>query len=253
MSSADSFKKALEELYKELPQITSALLVKEKITEFPSLIPPNEEKLRFELEEKLSSFQKRCHSGYSIIIRQLQDEKDPSFNLTSVEDQLKTSFNSILTPATFTQAILKIVSGSSWREALRISKDIVDLLYKAAKNLFDAGNYQDAINAFSFLSWLDSSQYDFWMALGHACFHASSYEQAISAYGVASSIFPQDGLPHIYAASCYEAIEDSDQAQDCLKTSLILEGCKEHPDKNLIHSIEQKIKDYKEGLSGPFA
>lgn len=251
MNSTESFKQALAELYTELPKITGSLLVKEKKEQFPTLIAPNEQSVCLELEEHLSSFQKKCHNGLHLILQQLQCEIDPFCDLMSIENQLTKAFRSILSPIPFTRAILKITSGSSWRESLHISKQTVDWLYKAAKTLFDEGKYQEAIDAFSFLSWLDSSQYDFWMALGHSCFRSCNYEQAINAYKAASSTIHQEGLPHIYAASCYEALGDRDQSCSCLKEGLTLEKGKEHPNQDLIFSIEQKIEQYKAGLSCP--
>jgi tetratricopeptide (TPR) repeat protein len=252
MKPTAAFKKALKEIYDSIPHFLADYLAEEKKGQ-PSLIPPNEEKMEADLKENMLSFQKRCHKGFKLIMDELKRTQDPTFNFPEFEKKFSISFHSLLAPQPFTRAILKVVSGTSWKEALAIPTEELEWLYKGAKNLFDSGRYTESCDAFSFLSWFDSSQHDFWMALGHSCFHTAAYNRAINAYGVASSILPTEPWPHIHAAACYEALGDFDQARNCLMESRILEECKEAPDKKLIQSIEIKMKEYGRGISTPIA
>lgn len=253
MEPTEAFERALREIYESLPQFFSQSICLERKAQFPSLLPPNEEKIEYELKENILALQKRCRDGLMFILEELKKEQDPLFHYSDFETKLTKSFRSLLTPIRFTQALLKVVAGSSWREALSIPRDELTWLYKGARNLFDNGFYAEAADAFSFLSWFDAAQPDFWIALGHSCFHTGSYKRAISAYGIASSMVPQEPWPHIHAAICYEAMGEVDQARDCLSEGLILEECREPPDAKLIENVEQKIRELERGSPSPIA
>lgn len=251
MKTADAFEKALKEIYDSIPQFLAQNIYQEKKELSP--FPPNQEKIESDLKKDMISFQQRCHKGFTIILSELKKQDLPSLELPAFEKKLNKSFRSLMSPQPFTQAILKVVSGTSWRETLSIPVSELEWLYRGAKTLFDTGKYVEASDAFTFLSWFDSTQPDFWLALGHSCFHTGEYTRAISAYGVASSSLPQEPWPHIHAAACYEALGDLDQARNCLMEGQFLEGCRENPDKHLIGRIETKLKDYERGISTPIS
>ena len=253
MNPTEAFEKALSEIYESLPQFFSESFCKEKKIEFPDLLPPNEEQITAEMKENILLFQKRCRTGFDLILAELKEENSSSVDVSSLEKGLAKAFQSLLSPKSFTRAILKVVSGTSWREALSLPQEDLSILYHAARNLFDRGSFAEAADAFTFLSWFDAGQIDFWMALGHSCFHVGSYKRAIAAYGVAAHSIPQDPWPHIHSAVCYEAIGDTDLAKDSLREGLVREESKEQPNKKLIESLETKILDLEQERPAPIA
>lgn len=248
--------RAFEELYTALPDILGQAFTEGKGPEgsFP-LLQQSQKKLAHELGIEISSLRQRCRNGLKLILQQLESmkEKEIVTSLPHVKKELAEKFDSVLASPSFTQIVLRVVSGETWREALRLPRETLDLLYKGAKTVFEDGRFQEAINCFAFLSWFDARQYDFWMALGHSQFHCALHDNAISSYGVAAICLPDESWPYIYSATCYEALGDFEQASRCLRQGLGLEKNKSASDRGLVLAIEKKIEQYQRGNGTPIA
>jgi tetratricopeptide (TPR) repeat protein len=221
---------------------------------FP-LLQQSQQRLVHELGIEISTLRQRCRHGLTLILHQLHSMNDSEITnaLPKLEQDLSSKFHGIVASRTFTQTILRVVSGETWRESLRFPKDTIDLLYKGARAIFEDGRFQEATDCFTFLSWFDARQYEFWMALGHSQFHCANHEGAISAYGVASHCLPEESWPHIYSATCFEAIGDFEQASRCIKEGLGLEKNKFASDQGLIVALERKIDQYRQGSVTPIS
>lgn len=247
---------AFEELYAALPEILGRAFTegKQATGTFP-LLQNGKKKLAHELGIEISTLRERCRTGLKLILQQLESLKDPEItaSLPRLKDDLRKKFDSLLSSPSFTQIVLRVVSGETWREALRLPRDTIDVLYRGARAVFEDGRFQEAINCFAFLAWFDARQYDFWLALGHSQFHCALHDNAISSYGVAAHCLPEESWPHIYSATCYEALGDVDQALRCLRQGLGLEKNKSASDRGLVAAIERKMEQYRQGNVTPIS
>jgi tetratricopeptide (TPR) repeat protein len=255
-ASLHSLDRAFDELYNTLPEILGEAFIEEKGPKGSlPLLQQSQKKLTNELGIEISTLRQRCRNGLQCILQQLESMTEPEIIIAipRLKDELCSTFDSLLSPPTFTQIVLRVVSGETWREALRLPRDTLDLLYTGARAVFEDGRFQEAINCFAFLSWFDARQYDFWMALGHSQFHCALHDNAISSYGVAAICLPEESWPHIYSATCYEALGDFEQASRCLQQGLGLEKNKAASDRGLAHTIERKIEQYRQGTVNPIS
>jgi len=233
--SRTALEKAFEEIYSSLPELLCSDIEK------PSPFPTNKKVVARELEEKIFSLRQKCQDGLQHILDQI-GHKEPE-KAQEISQLLHEKFDSILTHSMFTFVVLKVVSGQSWREAFSISTDLVDTLYESAKTIFEEGLFQEAASCFTFLSWFDSKEYSFWMALGHSHFHSAEHLLAIKAYVIASQTCPEEAWPHLYSALCFEALGNPEEAAISIQEGI--EKAKQHGDKKLILDLQQKLKSYK--------
>jgi tetratricopeptide (TPR) repeat protein len=251
-----SLDQAFEELYTSLPDILGQAFVEEmRAKESFPLLQQGQQRLAHELSIEISSLRQRCRNGLRLILQELHTMNDTKISsaVPHLEHNLSSKFHTIISSKDFTQIVLRIVSGETWRESLRLPRDTIDLLYTGAKAIFEDGRFQEATDCFAFLSWFDARQYDFWMALGHSQFHCAHHEGAISSYGVASHCLPEESWPHIYSATCFEALGDFEQASQCMKEGIGLERKKPSSDRELILALERKIDQYRQGSVTPIS
>lgn len=255
-SPLNALDRAFEELYSSLPELLGQAYVREMgEKESLSLLHQSQQRVVHELGIEISTLRRRCRNGLQLILESLhsQPESETCTAATQLEKELSDKFQGVISSPTFTQIVLRVVSGETWRESLRLPRESLDLLYKGARAVFEEGRFQDATDCFAFLAWFDARQYDFWLALGHSQFHCANHEGAISSYGVAAHCLPSESWPHIYSATCFEAIGDVEQAARCMKTALRLEKDRRAPDKELILALEHKSEQYRQGTAMPIS
>ena len=91
----------------------------------------------------------------------------------------------------------------------------------------------------------DAFYFDFWMALGNSELHSTHYEKAASSYHIASLLLPEESWPHIYSASCYEALGQHEDALLALKQGIEKEKKKESSDPSLLKILNEKREELK--------
>lgn len=247
-----AFDQALKEVYEALPNILAKEMEEE--TEMQSPLAHFDRKATAKhFASELLHLRQRCRNGLENILERLKNNPASSEKGHILEQYLFKTFTSVLTPATFTRVVLRIVSGETWAEALKIPTESIELMYQGGKAIFEDGLYEQAAQCFTFLSWFDSRQYEFWMALGHCQFHSDNYSAAVRSYGVAAHCCPTESLSFLYSASCFEAMGDIEQASIYLKEGLTIERSKTTVDYSLINSIEQKLEEYQRGPVSPIS
>jgi tetratricopeptide (TPR) repeat protein len=236
----------LNKLFEELLNSAPAILADTVETpNSPFVNDRQQREKRFtELSLSVQELRSKCCSGFESLMRHFPDEKKHMKPLMKALSLLKD-------PAIFTKTILRIIGGSSWREALDISSELTSSLYVCAKSIFEQGLFEEAMNCFTFLSWFDAKQYDHWIGLGHSAYHSESYQTAIDAYAVAALCSPEASWPYIYSASCWEAIGDVEQASAALFEGLQKEQRSPQPHQELLKSLEKKLNDYKKHVAVP--
>ena len=111
-------------------------------------------------------------------------------------------------------------AGKSLGEIVGFSEDAMQHFYAAAYQLYHSGRDKDAADAFFFLSALHPSVQVYWLGLGMAEQCLNRFEEALSAYAMASLLEPQDPLPYYHSAACYHALQDVINARKSLEMAL---------------------------------
>ena len=114
----------------------------------------------------------------------------------------------------------QIQAGKSLQEIIGYSDETMQKFYAAAYRLFQAEKESEAADAFLFLTALNPAVQAFWVGLGMAEQCLQHYEEALSAYAMASMTLVEDPLPYYYSAACYQALQDEDSARKSLEMAL---------------------------------
>lgn len=118
----------------------------------------------------------------------------------------------------------ELAKGKSPQELLGFSDEVMAKFYKAAYELFEHRNYQDAANAFLFLITLNSYQHDYWLGLGMSTQLLGNYEAAIDAYEMAAICKLESPVPYFYLAKCLFAIHDRESSIQALDLAIEYAG-----------------------------
>jgi len=234
--SDSALEKAFDEIHNALPELLCPSF--EEVSSFPK----NKKVIERELNDKLAELRQKCREGVRYILAQIAQQEPKKAK--EISELLHEKFNSILTPSIFTLVVLKVVAGQSWREAFGMSTEFLNILYEQAKTIFEGGRFQEAAACFTFLSWFDGKQYDFWMALGHSHFHNAEHLLAIKAYKVASKTCAEEAWPHLYSALCFEALGNQDEAKISVQEAL--EKAKQQGDETVTIDLQKKLEAYKQ-------
>jgi len=113
-----------------------------------------------------------------------------------------------------------IAEAGNLQELAGISDSGINMLYMAAKRLYDKQAFDDAADAFFFLTAINPLFIIFWLGLANSEFHRKSYKEAITAYEKVVEATPED--PTVYLALChaYEALGDRANALQIVDTAL---------------------------------
>lgn len=114
----------------------------------------------------------------------------------------------------------QLKEGKSLQEIVEFSDGTMQKFYEVAYHLFQAGKDQDAADAFLFLSTLNPAVHIFWVGLGMAEQCLQHYEEALSAYAMASLTEMEDPLPYYHSAACYHALQDNENCRKSIEMAL---------------------------------
>jgi len=242
--------KSLEkELGKNLQQGIGALveLAYEENPQETALISPEARKTAMEqdLSKQFEHIKKQCAEGATHLFQSLKELsiRDPSINI----EECAKAFEQVMAKNDSIDKLhtcgIEVIDGKTLRTTWDISHHVIQMLYTAGKSLLDAKKYNEAEQAFTFLSLLDSEQYEFWACLGHSRFFLNNFEQAINAYSMAERCDPNSYWPYIWVADCYEL--QKDWANTCQFLEFALAGAEESKDPD----SEKIRKELQERLS----
>lgn len=93
----------------------------------------------------------------------------------------------------------------------------ISLLYSLGVNLYDHSQYEDAKIVFQRLVLAQSHEARFWIALGASLQMLKSYEEALTAWAMASLIEDSNPVPHFHAAECLFSVHQYDEAHKALQ------------------------------------
>lgn len=131
--------------------------------------------------------------------------------------------------------------GVSFQEILHLPDELIEKCYQAARTIFERQNYEDAADAFLFLTTLNPQIECFWLGLGLSEQLMNRYEPAITAYNMCILIEPSNPMPHIHMAECFWLLEDRIQAINSLEKAIELS--QNHPDYVDVYEEAVHIKN----------
>jgi type III secretion system low calcium response chaperone LcrH/SycD len=124
-----------------------------------------------------------------------------------------------------------IAEGKTFQEIIGYSEETMEKFYQGACKLFENHRYDDASDAFVFLTTLNPYVHNFWLALGMAEQAREEYSAALVAYGMAGVNEPGNPLSLWHSAHCYYLIGDRKASLEML--GRLLKQCQageEHAD-----------------------
>jgi type III secretion system low calcium response chaperone LcrH/SycD len=121
----------------------------------------------------------------------------------------------------------------------------LDTLHSFAYEFYQNGKYLQAASFFQVLSSLDMLCFDYWMGLGASQLMAREYQEALTAYSIASSLKVDDPHPHFHAAECYKSLNDTAQA---LRVLEVAEDFCTNSESHL--PLKDRIKLFRESWKG---
>lgn len=106
----------------------------------------------------------------------------------------------------------QVDEGKTFQEILGYTSDAMDKFYEAAHQLFQKQQYEEAADAFVFLTTLNPKVHSYWLGLGMSEQLIGEHDAALMAYGMAILTNMENPLPHYHSASCYQALLDKNSA-----------------------------------------
>lgn len=196
------------------------------------------EKLRAEIK----AGRKRSSDGMASCIAALRElaSNDPEIQVDKIVEELLLDFAKLDSIDTVQRLGKQVLEGVSWKELLGIPDTTLSLLYRGAKWLLEQKRYDEAECAFYLLSTLDAAQPVFWLGFGHANFHLNNFEQALIAYQTLSQCDPNSSWAHVYAASCYEGLQDWPNVRQELESAQKLQHLSGNSDPDLESVITER-------------
>jgi len=135
-----------------------------------------------------------------------------------------------------------IDEGKSFQDILGYSNETMEKFYGAAHRLFTKEQYQEAADAFVFLTTLNPYVHNYWLGLGMCEQLNTDHEAALVAYGMAVITDDDNPLPHYHSACCLEAVGDLPNAIASLDLTIDTCGHNEKHQNLKEHALRLKTR-----------
>lgn len=116
-----------------------------------------------------------------------------------------------------------IAEGKTFQEILGYGDQVMEKFYQGASKLFEKQLYDQASDAFVFLTTLNPYVANFWLALGMAEQAREEFSAALVAYGMAGVNDPTNPLSLWHSAHCYYLMGEHKASSDML--TRLLDQC----------------------------
>ena len=139
----------------------------------------------------------------------------------------------------------KVLEGETFQGYLEWSDDFMTQLHDLASQMIEDGLYEDALDAFTFLSSINPYCSAFYSQTAYIYSLQKKYKEAIECCSVALSVGLGDPFPYIQASLCYRELDDIDSAKESLELAIkmIQEDPLATPYTHLIDPLKEGIKD----------
>ena len=140
----------------------------------------------------------------------------------------KININDLLDPETFKKYEKDFAkyfeNGGTWQNLFEFDDNVMDAQYKVGYDLYEAKNYKDAADVFSYLITLNPYKYNYWMALAGSRQGLNQFGEAIFGYSMAEAIDPSHPLPLLQMAECFDAIGEKALAKENALKAITVAG-----------------------------
>jgi type III secretion system low calcium response chaperone LcrH/SycD len=99
------------------------------------------------------------------------------------------------------------------------TKEDIDLLYKLAYGLYEAGDYLKAKEVFQRLVMANPLEQKFWTGLGASSQMSKNYNEALTAWSLLSLMDDKKALFHFHAAECLFSLKNIQEAKKALNAA----------------------------------
>ena len=123
---------------------------------------------------------------------------------------------SLLTQEKIEQAAKTFADMGTIRELKGITDAEMEAIYSMGYSFYNTGRYDDAEKVFRFLVLFDHLEPKYWTGLGAVQQVKKLYGDAITSYGYASFLDLDNPKPQFFAAQCFLALGDKDNALSAL-------------------------------------
>jgi type III secretion system low calcium response chaperone LcrH/SycD len=117
-----------------------------------------------------------------------------------------------------------IGEGKTFQELLSYSDETMEKFYAVAYRLFQTQRYEEASDAFVFLTTLNPNVHNYWLGLGMSEQLNNQHHAAIIAYSLAIMTNADNPTPYYHSAACYRATGDLESALASLDLALECAG-----------------------------
>ncbi len=199
------------------------------------------ERYQKQIAEELEGPQNRLKNGMVALLSAMSESEVGCDDAEIMDDLAKISNLVVLIADDRQRFIDELIDDKTIQEIAGISDGAIEKMYQASKWLYDQKRYQEARDAFGFLTMLNSQKFAFWLGLGNSEYQLQNYSAALYAYAFESRVNPTDYFCHMFACRCYEALNDLDNAKNSLELALYVIGDNpEHQEIKL--TLEQHAK-----------
>ncbi len=185
------------------------------------------ERYRQEMQQEFTNYRRRQQNGAAKLALSLQELIQASPELFSdkiLQEIEKLAFlegKIAKDNAAFTEHIAK---AETLQELAEIDDAAINVLYLAAKRLYDEKAYDDAADAFFFLTVLNPLHVVFWLGFANSEFYLQNYNEALAAYKNVQEALPEDLTLRLALCHCYEALGDKENALKMIDLALAVSG-----------------------------
>lgn len=120
-----------------------------------------------------------------------------------------------------------VKSGRTIQEIIGFSQSTMNKFYSAACRLFEKQKYEEASDAFIFLTTMNPFVHCYWLGLGMSEHMVEEYSEALLAYNMAIVVDKTNPIPYYHASSCHRALKDLENALISLDHAIHAAGNKE--------------------------
>jgi type III secretion system low calcium response chaperone LcrH/SycD len=230
LQEAESLSKELDNRLKALAEALSSVLATGAAVQ---MLPQTAQQRNIELQfhDVFTTFKRRIENGVLHIINATVElsKTDKNFVKSELAADLKKFVDFVYNLRKDQEPIDGYVKdllekNKTLQQVCGISDHTLDMFYKAAKYIFEQHQFEQAADAFGFLTIVNSKKASFWLGLGNAEYQCARFEPALLALTFAKALDPSNPIPYIQAARCYEKINQIDFAMHSLQVALDLMG-----------------------------
>ncbi len=144
-------------------------------------------------------------------------------------------------PVVFKQ---QIDDGKTFQEILGYTDVMMEKCYKVAYSCFQRQQYEKASEAFTFLTTLNPTVFNYWLGLGMSEQMCEEYHSALLAYAMAAMVDVTNPIVHYHSANCYRSLSEEESALSALDLCILNAG-----DREEFVEIKALAKEAKERIS----